>query len=175
MGGGGGTNQQKVNPDFENLETIKTVARQRRGFKSSANQIITANRINNKNSKLAEAGRKFASETSAHGFSHITSEDRHWSYRVLWILIMFCAIGFFGWMTLTRINQYYESKGKITYTTTFKRAGENGMPLPSISICSEAFHNEFLVPELMLETEHIIDFYSAFKNFGNFSGVGVKF
>ncbi len=72
---------------------------------------------------------------------------------------MIVALSMMVGMAYVRIAAYTDSRHKITYTTTFER-DVDGTPLPSISVCSEAFHNEFIMIDLMLEIDNLTEQYA---------------
>ena len=86
---------------------------------------------------------------SAHGLAQIMVTTSI-GFKILWTVIILCGLGGFAWMTITRIDEYYNLAAKVTYSETIESASD-GIPLPSVSICNEGFSTEFVTREILVE------------------------
>ena len=130
----------------EGLPEIKTT----KPTFTKKSSIIDTLKINPvKREKLQKRAQNFADEVSAHGVSKIVNSKVVW-IKVFWFVITLISFVGFGAMTAERITMYNVSKETITYTSTTSY-NEDGLELPSISICQEGFNTDFVLRDIVLE------------------------
>ncbi|XP_068083940.1 uncharacterized protein [Anabrus simplex] len=135
-------------------------------------------------------GTEYAQEycrcTSLHGLQYLGEENRHWSERICWLLVIIVSIAGCTLMIVAQWNKWESSPVIVTFaessTPTWK------IPFPAVTICSEVkfmyvnytdlygrHHRENLTKEEQQNLEYASLICDDFRNVGinNFTDNGV--
>ncbi|XP_061384895.1 uncharacterized protein LOC133320433 [Danaus plexippus] len=81
---------------------------------------------------MMESWKEFCSETSFHGFNHITAERRHWSERLLWVCFIVASV----WLVLDiSIGQWQRYDENPTIVTLEKDFRTWRIHMPAVTAC----------------------------------------
>ncbi|KAG7154959.1 putative acid-sensing ion channel 2-like 2, partial [Homarus americanus] len=79
--------------------------------------------------------RDFCSNTTAHGFNHVTQEDLHVLLRLFWLVVTLVSLGILLSVTYQVTYAAFVSKRPHT-EVTYRDQSRDGLPLPDMTICS---------------------------------------
>ncbi|XP_061385005.1 pickpocket protein 11-like isoform X1 [Danaus plexippus] len=81
---------------------------------------------------MMQSWKEFCSETSFHGFNHITAERRHWSERLLWVCFIVASV----WLVLDiSIGQWQRYDENPTIVTLEKDFRTWRIHMPAVTAC----------------------------------------
>ena len=92
----------------------------------------------------------FFNETTAHGFKKLVGTSL-W-IRILWFIFIMAFFALFLFNMWIRLDSYTDSKNNPSYSTDLKK--KNKLETPSISICSQRFASNFIIPDIVNQIEN---------------------
>ncbi|XP_028173255.1 uncharacterized protein LOC114362165 isoform X2 [Ostrinia furnacalis] len=101
---------------------------------------------------MFRCGRDFCLETSIHGFNHIAVPNRHWTERLLWLVITSAAIWGAVSVSLGQLQRYNENPTVITLEKDFRTWRYS---LPGVTTCDRNRVNPSKLPSAIAERWHV--------------------